>query len=79
MGSRLSDLDSVKRRSEVCCLSCDPCVQLEASDHVIPSEDVMGPRPATMHENSLFGTKSFISNRGSGYFHGSEGSAFSLF
>jgi hypothetical protein len=38
MGSRLSDLDSVKRRSEVCCLSCDPCVQLEASDHVIPSE-----------------------------------------
>jgi hypothetical protein len=43
------------------------------------SEDVMGPRPATMHESSLFGTKSFISNRGSGYFHGSEGSAFCLF
>ena len=35
---------------------------------VIPSEDVMGLRPATMHENSLFGTKAFISNSPSGYF-----------
>jgi hypothetical protein len=29
-----------------------------------------------MHENSLFGAKFFISNSGSGYFHGSEASAF---
>jgi hypothetical protein len=32
-----------------------------------------------MHENSLFGAKSFISNSASGYFHGSEGYAFCLF
>jgi hypothetical protein len=36
----------------------------------------MGLRPATMHVNSLFDTKSFISNSDSGYFHGSEESAF---
>jgi hypothetical protein len=32
----------------------------------------MGLRPATMRENSLFDTKSFISNHGFGYFHGSR-------
>jgi hypothetical protein len=32
----------------------------------------MGLRPTTMHENSLFDTKFFISNSDSGYFHGSE-------
>ncbi len=34
----------------------------------------MGPWPATMHENRLVERKSFVSNVGVAYFHGSEGS-----